>query len=213
MEFVAGAAGTTPDGAPADRARGDDFPAAAVHAVAGIFAEGVEVHDAAVSAFPRDSDQHTGFTAPGAWLAGPSAEFLAAAEAEAEGPGAALSGGTLRLDAIAPAGADELVNGRCLLLPPDGEVVIEGTASSAAGRLLVVVRGDAVVGQPGTPVELAGALVVLGRLVVRGGLVLRGSLHAESLVTAAEGSVTVDSGWRQRLLPGAVLPVVVEGGT
>jgi hypothetical protein len=214
VQFVAGAAGTTPDGTPADCARDDDFAAAAVHATAGIFAEGVEIHDAAAAAFPDDGDRHTGLTTPETWLAGPSAGILAAAEAEAEGLGGAYSDGTLRLDAIAPAGADDLVNGRCLLLPPGGEVVIEGSASPDAGRLLVLVRGDAVVGQPGgAAVELDGALVVLGRLVVRGELALRGSLHAESLLTEAEASVTVDPGWRERLLPGAVLPVVVEAGT
>ena len=43
--FGAGDAGVTADGRPVDGARGDDCPVAAVHAAAGIFAGGVEIHD------------------------------------------------------------------------------------------------------------------------------------------------------------------------
>ena len=75
-----------------------------------------------------------------------------------------------------------------------------------------MVDGDAVVGQPGAPVELAGGLVVLGRLTVRGGLDLAGSLHARSLSVAAPTRVAISVNWRRLPLPGATLPVVVERG-
>ena len=76
-----------------------------------------------------------------------------------------------------------------------------------------MVQGDAVVGQPGGSVSLRGALVVCGRLSVRGDFRLEGSLHAGSLETRSPVSITVEPDWRDRLLPGAVRPVVTERGT
>ncbi len=49
VSFVWASGLVTPAGAPMDLVRGDDFPAAAVHGGAGIFARGVEIHDAAAS--------------------------------------------------------------------------------------------------------------------------------------------------------------------
>jgi hypothetical protein len=212
VAFVSGAAGVTVSGAPADCCRRGG-QAAAVHAAAGIFSGGVEVHDdAAPGTHADDGDLHTGESLPAEWVAGPSPEFLAAARNEAGAPGPALDGGVLRLDQVAPAGPEGLLQGRCLLLPPGAEVCIEGEAPAEAGRLLVVVQGDAVVGQPGGTVSLDGALVVRGRLTVRGEFLLRGSLHAGSLETRSRLTVTLDPGWRGRLLPGAARPVVVEHG-
>ncbi len=213
LAFPAAAGSVAAAGEPADLVRGDVFATAAAHGGVGIWALGEEIHAAGVAVpYPADSDRHEGLAVPGEWLEGPGAEFLCAAAESAESPGAAFSEGTLRLGAVRPAGAGELLNGRCLLLPPGDEVTIEGSASPDAGRLLVVVQGDAVLGQPGAPVELDGALVVLGRLVVRGGLLLRGSLHAENLVIEAESSIAVDPGWRERPLSGATAPVIVESG-
>ena len=73
-----------PAGDPVDGVRGDVFPAAAVHGGAGIFARGVEIHDARPAGeFPDDTDRHAGVPVPDEWLGGPSAEFLLAAEIEA----------------------------------------------------------------------------------------------------------------------------------
>jgi hypothetical protein len=210
VQLVSGPGGAPPP----DLARGEDFAVAAVHAAAGIFAAGSEVHESSPSAaYPSDGDQHTGQLLPARWVDGPSAEFLVAAAAEAERPGPALVDGVLHLDLLQPARPDALGAGRCLLLPRMDEVVIEGVLPSDAGRLLVVVPGDAVVGQPGSTVELQGALVVGGRLVIRGELVLDGPLHAGSLVTEGRAEVRLPSDWRLRPLPGAVQPVVVEAGT
>ena len=136
-----------------------------------------------------------------------------AASELAEPPGAALAGGVLRLDEVTPATSEGLLNGRCLLLPRGREVVIEGAAPGDAGALLIVVQGDAVVGQPGERVSLRGALVVCGRLSVRADFRLDGSLHAGSLEARSPVSITVEPDWRDRLLPGAVRPVVTEHGT
>jgi hypothetical protein len=209
--MFAGDGATEPD--QPDYAHGEDFAVAAVHAAAGIFAGDMEIHDTATPVgYPDDGDQHTGEVGPAEWVAGPSAEFLLAAEAEAEAPGAALADGTLRLDALEAPGTGALSGGRCLLLPRGDTITIVGVAPAAAGRLLVVCPGDAVLGQPGEPVELQGGLVVCGRLDVRGDLRLWGSLHAGSLVSEAQAVVTLGRDWQAQPLPGAARPVVVEQG-
>jgi hypothetical protein len=213
IDFVRGAGPVTPAGAPADGVRGEVFPVAAVHGGAGIFAGGVEVHDGASGEYEDDTDRHAGEVVPEGWLATPPAEFLLAAEAEALTPGPALSDGRLRLDAISPATVDELAGGRCLLLPPADEVVIEGTQPAEAGRLLVVVRGDAVLGRPGDTALLSGGLVVTGHLAVRGPVSVQGSVHAGSLSIGAPMSITVPSTWREDGLPGAVAPMLLECGS
>ena len=213
VAFVAGAAGTTTSGEPADCCRGVDAPAA-VHAVAGIFWDGIEVHDPRLPLRIRTTA--TGTRASKCrprGCPGPRQEFLVAASELAEAPGAALSGGVLRLDEVTPATSEGLLAGRCLLLPRGGEVCIEGEAPVEAGALLIVVQGDGVVGQPGESVLLRGALVVCGRLTVRGDFRLEGSLHAGSLEAGSPVSITIEPHWRDRLLPGAVRPVVTEHGT
>ena len=71
-----------------DGVRGDVFPAAAVHGGAGVFADGVEIHEPPEGGlYPLDTDDHAGQAVPEEWLAPPSAEFLAAAAAEAASPG------------------------------------------------------------------------------------------------------------------------------
>jgi hypothetical protein len=213
VTFLPGGSGTTPDGRPVDGARGDGTSVAAVHAEAGIFSEGVEIHEQDPAEFRDDGDQHAGVAAPAAWVAGPTPELLAAAQGKGKSPGVAWSAGTLRLDAIGPADPTEAVAGRCLVLPAGDEATILGSAPADGGPLLVVVPGDAVVGQPGERVFLRGGLVVCGRLHVNGELVLEGSLHAGSLIVSADTSVTVPPDWRDRPLPGAAEPFVVELST
>ena len=203
----------TPTGLPADGVHGDVFSVAAVHAGPGVFARGVEIHDDPGPVdYPDDSDRHSGAQFPAGWLGAPSAEFLLAAAAAATPLGSWFGDGRLRLAELPPASGTDAVEGRCIVLPAVDEVAIEGSPSPAAGRLLVVVRGDAVVGGPGETVELAGGLVVCGHLTVRGSFTLRGSLHAGSLRIAGDTLVSVPSDWRERPLPGAVRPTLVERG-
>jgi len=210
LSFSAGDVGVTVDSRPADGARGDDCPVAAAHAGAGIFAGGAEVHDPPVAAYADDGDPHAGAVPAAAWVAGPTPEVLVAAQSEGMSAGDALSDGSLHLDAISAAGPSELIAGRCLVLPGPDEVAIEGIAGQDAGPLLIIIMGDAVVGQPGAPVALRGALVVCGRLRVRSELRLEGTLHAGSLQIDAPVSINVPGDWRDRPLPGAARPVVVE---
>jgi hypothetical protein len=210
VSFAAGEAGVTADGRPADGARGDECPVAAAHAGAGIFAGGAEVHDPPAGVYPEDGDPHAGVAPATAWVTGPSAEVLAAAQDGGSPAGDALQDGSLHLDAIGAADPAELIAGRCLVIAGRDEVTIEGVAGEAAGRLLVIITGDAVVGQPGTRVELHGGLVVRGRLRVRSELSLEGSLHAGSLDVDAPVTISLPRGWREQALPGAARPVVVE---
>jgi hypothetical protein len=209
--FTADAGLVTGDGRPADGVHGGAFPAAAVHGGAGIFARGAEIHEAGAStAFPDDTDRHEGVAVVPEWLQGPSPEYLAAAREEALMTGPWYSDDRLRLDQVTPAAAGAGDGGRCLLAAGADEVVIEGAAPPAAGRLLVVVLGDAVVGAPGETVSLTGGLVVLGRLTVRGGLHLTGHLHAGALDVAAPVRILVPGDWRHRPLAGAAAVTVVE---
>jgi hypothetical protein len=209
--FTMDAGLATGDGRPADGVYGDAFPAAAVHGGAGVFASGAEIHEAGASAgFSDDTDRHQGVAAAREWLQGPSPEFIAAAREAALTSGPWYADGRLRLDQVAPPAEGVGDGGRCLLAAGEDEVVIEGVASPHAGRLLVVVTGDAVVGAPGETVVLSGGLVVLGRLTVRGGLELTGPLHVGALDVAAPVSILVPADWRERPLAGAAAPTVVE---
>ena len=200
--------------APADGVRGDVYPSAAVHGGAGIFTEGVEIHDPpSEGRFPGDTDQDTGLAIGNDWVGGPSVEFLLAAQAEATSPGTALEAGLLRLDQLSLASGQASGEGRCILLPQRDEVDIEGTVPAGAGRLLLMVRGDAVLGSPGVTTELSGGLVVCGHLEIRGPLALEGTLHAGSLDVEAPVRVVVAPGWRGSPLPGATAPTLAEYGS
>ncbi len=73
VSFVGVSGFVTPAGAPTDFVRGDDFPAAAVHGGAGIFARGIEIHDGSgQSEFADDTDRHWGVPIQEEWLAGPT---------------------------------------------------------------------------------------------------------------------------------------------
>jgi hypothetical protein len=213
VAFAAASGPAAPGGGAADIVRGEVFPDAAVHGGAAIFAGGVEIHEhSEPGIYARDTDRHAGQAVPEEWLAEPPAEFIAAASTAAAPPGDALQGARLSLAEIQlPAGAD-LTGGSCVLVPPMDEVTVEGSPPPEAGPLLVVVRGDAVVGQPGETVTLSGGLVVCGRLLVRGALRLEGSLHAGSLTIVGPTHISVSPGWRQRPLSGAAAPTVLEHG-
>ena len=196
-----------------DAVRGDVYPCAAVHGGAGIFAGGREVHDpSATDQFPGDTDRHAGLAVDPAWVDGPSAEFLLAAQAEATPPGPALADGLLHLDQLPPASGQATIGGRCILLPDLDAVALEGTPSAGVGRLLLVVRGDAVLGRPEVTTALTGGLVVCGHLEIRGPLALEGMLHAGSLDVEAPVSVVVASDWRVSPLSGATVPTIAEYG-
>ena len=198
---------------PADVVHGETYPAAAVHGGAGVFTLGAEIHEAPDgAAYALDTDRHTGVPVPEDWLAGPSAEFLLAASASAESAGPALTDATLHLDQIGAATGSDATTGRCVLLPSLDEVTLEGSPEPAAGRLLIVVPGDAVVGGPGETTVLSGGLVVGGHLSVRGELLLNGSLHAGSIAIDAPTRVLVRSDWRERPLAGAAVMTIVEHG-
>ena len=200
-------------GASADVVREEVYPAAAVHGGAGIFAFGVETHTSpGAASYALDTDRHAGLTVPEDWLVGPSSEFLLAARAAAEPAGPALTDAALQLEQIGAATGSAVITGRCVLLPPLDEVALDGAQDAAAGRLLIVVPGDAVVGASGATTVISGGLVVLGRLSVRGELVLEGSLHAESIVIDAQTTISVRTDWRARPLAGAPVMSIVEHG-
>jgi hypothetical protein len=90
-------------------------------------------------------------------------------------------------------------------------VTIEGSVPSA-GRLLIIVQGDALLGRPGELLTLSGGLVATGHVEVRGEAAIEGTLHCGSLNVAAPLSITVSPLWRASPLPGAVLPTVVAVG-
>lgn len=213
VRFLPGSSAMTPEGLPSDGVHGELFRAAGVHAGVGVYAGGEEIHEASgPSAFPADTDRHTGAALPPDWLGGPSAELLLAAETGAMSPGSCFSEGRLRLADVSPAEGAAVAEGRCLLVTPADEVVLEGSPPAEAGRLLILVCGDAVVGQPGEDVVLSGGLVVCGSLTLRGDVTLTGSLHAGRLVVEAPASVTIEPGWRGSPLPAAAAPTVVERG-
>ncbi|HEX5643172.1 MAG TPA: hypothetical protein VFZ86_12680, partial [Thermoleophilia bacterium] len=201
-------------GSPADVVQGEAYPAAAVHSGVGIFALGTEIHEVAdgAASYAQDTDRHTGLPVPDDWLAGPSAEFLLAASAVAGSAGPAFTGAGLDLEQIGAATGDDAITGRCILLPRLDEVTLSGSLDLAAGRLLIIVPGDATVGSPGESTVLSGALVVCGHLRVRGELLLDGSLHAGSIAIDAPTTVSVRSDWRERPLAGAVVMTIVEHG-
>jgi hypothetical protein len=208
--------GAVPDsvsGGPADVVRGETFPVAAVHGGAGIFVRGTEIHEPPdATSYALDTDRHVGAPVPEEWLAGPSAELLLAASASAASAGQAFTDAALHLDQVGAATGPDAITGRCVLLPPLDEVTIDGSQDSAAGRLLIVVPGDATVGSPGETTVLSGGLVVRGHLRVCGELLLDGSLHAGSIAIDAPTTVAVIPDWRSRPLAGATVLTIVEHG-
>lgn len=198
---------------PADIVHGETYPAAAVHGGAGIFALGTEIHEAPDAAsYAQDTDRHSGLSASEDWLAGPSVEFLLAASVSAESAGPAFTDTGLHLEQISAAAGPDAITGRCILLPPVDEVTIDGSLDPSAGRLLILVPGDAAIGSPGEATVLSGGLVVCGRLSVRGELHVDGSLHAGSIAIDAPTRISVRRDWRERPLAGAAVMTIAEHG-
>jgi hypothetical protein len=205
--------------ASADGVHGDAWPLAGVHAQGGVWAAGEEVHAGlgAGGESPNDTDMHTGDNEVSRFVASPDAAFLVASRDAAVAPGAALHDGVLDL-ALLP-----------LSRPPsagtgpggDGYVVVAAVAEGTALRLtgtrppgacpiVLVVEGDAALGEPGVPAAFDGALLVLGSLRVCGPSVLGGHLFARDLLVSAPLTVEVAGDWRLRQLAGLVSPVVVS---
>ncbi len=213
--FAQGAGPATPAGVPADLVHGELYPEAAVHAVAGIYGHGVEIHEIPEQRqWPFDTDEHTAGVGCEACVARPTAAFLAAAAERAAPMGAALSGETLRLDRLnLPAGGSGEADGWCLITPPFDEVRIVGSRPADAARLIVVVQGDAILGDGAGETTLSGSLVVCGELVVAGAARVRGSVCSERLRVDAPLHVVVSSDWRANPLTGACAPVLREVGS
>jgi len=214
--FLQGAGPATPTGAPADYVYGGAYPEAAVHAVDGIYARGVEIHDVPEAGeWPFDTDRHTAGADVAALIGRPPAAVVASARDHALALGGAWQDGHLSLAAlpVPPAETEGLESGVCVLTPPAGTTLVDGVApTGVAGRLLVLVPGDAVVGVAGGQTSLRGALVVCGDLVVRGELCVEGALFAERLSVEAPVRLTVVPEWRRSPLAGACLPVITEAG-
>jgi hypothetical protein len=213
--FAQGAGPATPAGVPADHVHGELFPEAAVHAVAAIFAHGAEIHEAPEAPYwPYDTDLHTSGADAASCVARPSAEFLTSAVAHSVPLSDAMIGATLRLDALDVPGSESgtALGGRCVTTPPIDTAYIAGRARDDGGRLLVVVPGDAVLGDVGGETVFTGALVVYGNLEVRGSTSISGSVYAGSLLVSAPLRVTLAPDWRQDPLAGACLPAIRELG-
>ena len=185
-----------------------------MHGGAGIFALGAEIHEApdAAAYALRTPTGTQGCRSRRTGCAGPSAEFLLAASAAAVSAGPAWTDATLHLDQIGAATGRRGDHGSLHPAAPVDEVTLVGALEPAAGRLLIIVPGDATVGSPGETTLLSGGLVVRGHLRVRGELLLEGSLHAGSIAIDAPTRVVVHADWRDRPLAGAAVMTIVEHG-
>jgi len=202
---------------PADGVHGDVWPLAGVHALGSVWAAGEEIHagPGASAEYPFDTDMDTGDNEVSPFVAPPDAPLLIALRDAAVDPGAALHDGTLDLSQLP-------------LSPPpgsaagawdDGYVVVASAAEGAelrlmgarppgACRLVLVVRGDAALGESGVPTAFNGALLVLGGLRVCGPSALGGHLFARDLLVSAPLSVDLAGDWRLRQLAGLVSAVL-----
>ncbi len=197
-------------GVPADVVRDDLCPETAVHAGGEIYGRGTEIHeDGAPAEWAFDTDVHT---SPGTAPApeAPSRGFLASALQNAVDPGDAFLDGHLRLEGMASALTP--VADRCVVARAAGAVRITGAGPGAGTRLLIVVPGDAEIGEPGSETSFSGALVVLGRLTVLGVTRVSGGVYAGAILVQSPLVVRVVSDWRARPLAGACRPTLVEIG-
>ena len=109
---------------------------------------------------------------------------------------------------------DELAGGRCLLPPAGGRgASSRGSPPADVGRLLVVVRGDVVLGRPG---ETLGALRRNRRQWASGSPWAggrRGLGPRPKLQHRRSHEYLVPPAWRERCLPGAVSPTLMACGT
>ena len=202
---------------PVDGVHGDMWPLAGVHALGGVWAAGEEIHagPGVGAEYPFDTDMDTGDNEVSRFVAPPDTPLLIALRDAAVDPGAALHDGILDLSQLP-------------LSPPpgsgagawdDGYVVVASAAEGAELRLtgarppgactvVLVVRGDAVLGEPGVPTAFDGALLVLGGLRVCGLSALGGHLFARDLLVSAPLSVELAGDWRLRQLAGLVSAIL-----
>ena len=204
---------------PADGVHGDVWPLVGVHALGGVWSAGEEIHagPASGAAYPFDTDMDTGDNGVSPFVAPPDAALLIALRDAAVAPGAALRDGILDLAQLPLSRPPGLAAGAW----NDGYVVVAAAAEGAELRLtgarppgacpiVLVVEGDAALGEPGLPAALDGALLVLGSLRVDGPSVVGGHLFARDLLVSAPLSLEIASDWRLKPLAGLVSPVLVS---
>ena len=191
---------------PPDLAHGELWQAAGVHA-------GAAIVDGAL---PNDTDAEVQAPDVSGLVALPNAAWLAAAQAHALDPGAALSVDVLHLDQLPPsfptgepgaaeaAGRAAPAEGYLVVVDAtgiDGGLVVVGSRDQLAVPLTLVVIGDAVLGDSSLAggeqaVAFRGALVVTGALEVAGPASLTGHLACRRLLVRAPLSVAVPPDWR-----------------
>jgi hypothetical protein len=211
------ASATTP---PADGVHGDIWPQAGVHALGGEWAAGEEIHAGlgADAQWPFDTDMHTGDNDVSRFVAAPDATLLVALRDAAVAPGAALHDGVLDLSQLPLSrplslGAGPGDDGYVVVAPvaEGAELSLVGARPPGACPIVLVVQGDAALGEPGGPTAFAGALLVLGSLRVCGPTVLAGHLFTRGdLMVSAPLSLEIAGEWRQRQLAGLVSPVLLS---
>lgn len=196
---------------PADHVHGEEWPVAAVHALGGIWAQGVEIHDDPTTA-SGDTDMHTGAGRVEALTVPPSPEqttlLVESADVLLE-PGPEGSVDLSAVPAAPASGAGALV----AVVPDRGTpVTVLGERAAAACPLVLLLEGDAALGEPGAPLRLHGAVIGLGSLVVGGPLDLEGHLWAATLSVDAPSRVATPVEWPRHPLPGLVDTVIVALG-
>lgn len=219
-EWLSFAGAASPGAGPPDGVHGGTWPAAAAHALGGIWAAGREVHEGgpADPQFAADTDVHTG-AGPVETLTSPPDPCVLTALSELAVPHAgALAGGVLdlsRLPSTPPAPADvTAAEGYVVVLPGDGatEVGVAGVRPAAFCPVVLVVEGDAVVGAGGARTAVGGVVVVRGHLRVAGPTSVTGHVFAERLTVEAPLEIGTPADWRSRQAPGLARPVLVTAG-
>ncbi len=207
VTFVGAGDGASP---PVDGVYGETWPVAAVHALGGIWATGVEVHESPAAGY--DTDVHTGSGVVEAAVRPPSPVQETLLDQTADVRLTAAAGGVVDVSALPsapPSGAGALV---AVVDDAGTPVTVVGERPSGACPVVLVLRGDACLGAAGAPFALSGAVVSLGSLTVGGPASVEGHLWAAALTVAAPLAVASPADWRRRPLPGLVAPVVLALG-
>jgi hypothetical protein len=204
-------------GVPAlDGVHGHMWPLAAVHAGGEIHSSTGEIHLAAQAPlWPHDTDRHTADERPLTLTRPPAAELLAALREHAAATGTLFTDDVLDLSEIPPdeaAGSDGDAGAAAIVVsdPAAGTVRIRGALPAGSRQVVLIVLGDARIGEPNVPrTELPGSLVVSGSLAVHGPSHVRGHLYAAQLSVVAPMTVDVPDGSSLRTLPGLTAPTIV----
>ena len=209
----------TPPTPPADGVHGDLWTEAGAHALGSLLSAGVETHGAsgASQGYLYDTDLHTGDNDVARFVAAPGGATLLALRDAAVAPAAALSDGVLDLarlplslpPGLAP-GAWEDGYVVVAAVPKGEEVHVVGVRPLGACPVVVVIEGDAALGEVGVETAYDGALLVTGSLRICGPSILHGHLFAGELLVVAPAAVELAGDWRRRPLPGLVAPVVAS---